>query len=53
MPTLFIWVSLPSSDAFNGDNLLSNLHLVQQLETRRVLGLVELEDNVANLRFQL
>lgn len=31
----------------------SDLHLIQQLETRRVLGLVELEDDVADLRFQL
>lgn len=31
----------------------SNLHFVQQFETRRILGLVELEDNITDLRFQL
>lgn len=29
------------------------LHLIQHLQTRRVLGLVEFEDNVTNLWLQL
>lgn len=44
----FLRSQLSSPNGFSSD-----LHLIQQLETRRVLGLVELEDDVADLRFQL
>lgn len=43
-----IFVTLSSPMGFSSD-----LHLVQQLETRRILGLIELEDDVTDLRFQL
>lgn len=47
----FLTVSTSMLSSPNGFS--SDLHLIQQLETRRVLGLVELEDDVADLRFQL